>query len=41
MSKFIANEKRQYAKEIYQDFNFETYYNGATYVPFEAVIQMQ
>ena len=41
ISKYTADEKRKAASNMYSDFDFEKYYNGGTYVPFECVMSMQ
>ena len=41
ISKHTAYDKRSYAKEVYNNFNFEPYITGATYVPLECALQMK
>ena len=41
ISKTMAIDKRDFAYKTYSDYNFNKYYQGATYVPFESAISMQ
>ena len=41
ISKTMAIGKRDFAYKTYSDYNFNKYYQGATYVPFKSAISMQ
>ena len=41
VSNFIANEKRNHARNVCQNVDFKRYFYGATYVPVEAAMMLQ